>query len=87
MEKFQLLFGLKLTEAIAKKIHLLLDKPSSQVLPVTITYAFSPAAPTYMFLIGFLNAVSWDLRLAVGKSEDEVGDVVLPTFFIFTKST
>lgn len=26
------------------------------------------------------------LRLAVGKSEDEVGDVVLPTFVLFALS-
>lgn len=87
MEKFHLLFGVQLTEAIAKKIHLLLYKPSPQVLPVTIIYIFPPAAPTYMFLIGILNAASLELRLAVGKSENEVGDVVLPSFFIITQST
>lgn len=27
------------------------------------------------------------LRLAVGKSEDEVGDVVLPTFVLFARSS
>lgn len=27
------------------------------------------------------------LRLAVGKSEDEVGDVVLPSFVLFTLSS
>lgn len=83
MQKFQLLFGVKFTEAIAKKIHLLLYKPPSQVLPVTIIYTFSPAAPTYMFL----NAVFSDSRLTVGKSEDEVGDVVLSSFFRLTQST
>lgn len=48
---------------------------------------FSPAAPTHVVLVGFLNTASLDLRLAVGKSEDEVGDVVLPSFFRLTQST
>lgn len=87
VEKFQLLCGMKITEAIAEKINFLLYKPSSQFLPVRIIYTNSSASPIFRFLIGILRAVSTDLRLAVGKSEDEVGDVVLPSFFMLTLST
>lgn len=42
----------------------------------------------YLYLLtGCLNAASSDLRLAVGESEDEVWDVVLPSSFIISQST
>lgn len=84
MEKFQLLLGGKLIEAIAEKIYFLLYKPSSQFLPVRIMHTSS--SPVHIH-VGFLEAVPTHLRLAVGKSQDEVGDVVLPSFVILAQST
>lgn len=91
VEKFKLLFWTQVIEAIAEKINFLLYKPASEILPLRyhwkLTFIQLHLNYTHV-LISFIylttNILFKDLRLGVGKSEDEVGDVVLSSFFIFT---
>lgn len=85
VKKFQLLFWIQIREALAEKVDFLLYEPSPQILPLrhqwkgfddmSMQQLHSQAHISVAILKKQKNA---DSRLAVGESENEVGDVVLP---------
>lgn len=74
MEKFKLLFWRQVIEAVAEKIDFLLYKPASQVFPGK-NWKETFIQLHFLIISSLANkdsTESADLRLAVGKSEDEV---------------
>lgn len=84
VQEFKLLLWPQVVEAIAEKINFLLYEPAPEVLPST-QQSGTLKIPSY----GLHQTLAYimHLRLTVGKSEDEVRDVVLSSFVLFTWSS
>lgn len=81
VQKLQFLFWRQIIEAVTEEINFLLYEPASKILPLTKHFI-------QLHAVSFVSVenCSIHLRLAVGKSKNEVWDVVLPSFLMFTHS-